>query len=451
MEEERTTTTTSAPASDNASTSSPTEHKHPLPSILKSSALFPPSSSRPGTPDTSSIHFSSGNHPEHVPVANSSSDGVDGQGHHSDPFRSIHPASRPSSLRRVSDDSLSILGSQGATPSPAPSPAALDDSAHPHGILKHKSQPNYGGNPGTGPALSKSRTSSSGGLSADIKPGYERRVGFDSMIDADETASGTFGFTLQVKSHGYQRTRNTRTFMCAVDRNSYSERALEWLMESLLEDNDEIVTVTVLEGDPDEIDQEQARDAARELMSAILTLNEEVRDRKISIVVEFLAGRVTSTIVRLIHMYRPDSLTIGTRGRTHNALQKLMGGAMIGGSSRDILLRSPVPVVVVRPEAKVAKHLRERQADPKRRSYHALVSKAEDSELPLTKPKARVAHSSSSSLSHLLHHGNDGTSSPSSNSSATRAKDDSGGVVSSLFSNHSRNQSTETKPTTTTT
>lgn len=173
--------------------------------------------------------------------------------------------------------------------------------------------------------------------------------------------------------------------MCAVDENGYSERALEWLMDSLVEDNDEIVTVSVLEGDPDEIDQEQAREAAQELMSAILALNEEVKDRKISIVVEFLAGRVTSTIIRLIHMYRPDSLTIGTRGRSVNALQKLMGGAMIGGSSRDILLRSPVPVVVVRPEAKVAKHLRARQADPKRRSYHALVS---DGDLPLTKPKA---------------------------------------------------------------
>jgi hypothetical protein len=105
----------------------------------------------------------------------------------------------------------------------------------PSSILKRPSRPNYGGRLGAGPALpSNSRTASSGGLSADIKPGYERRVGFDSMVDADETASGTFGFTLQVKSHGYTRTRNTRTFMCAVDEEAYSERAMEWLMESLV-------------------------------------------------------------------------------------------------------------------------------------------------------------------------------------------------------------------------
>jgi hypothetical protein len=37
-------------------------------------------------------------------------------------------------------------------------------------------------------------------------------------------------------------------------------------------------------------------------MTKLLMLNEEVADRKISIVVEFLAGTVTSTIIRLIHM-----------------------------------------------------------------------------------------------------------------------------------------------------
>ena len=110
------------------------------------------------------------------------------------------------------------------------------------------------------------------------------------------------------------------------------------------------------------------------------------------------------------------------------------------------MLCSPLSpaVVVVRPEAKVAKHLRERQADPKRRSYHALVSKAEDSELPLTKPKARVSHSGShSSIHHLLHHHHgDSTSSPSSGD-ATGAGAGSG---SSLLSGHSRNHSSEAKP-----
>lgn len=56
---------------------------------------------------------------------------------------------------------------------------------------------------------------------------------------------------LQVKSIGYLRTKNTRTFMCAVDDNSYSERALEWLVDGLVEDGDEVVALRVLEGDAD--------------------------------------------------------------------------------------------------------------------------------------------------------------------------------------------------------
>lgn len=51
-----------------------------------------------------------------------------------------------------------------------------------------------------------------------------------------------------------------------------------------------------------EIDQEQARETAKELIFNILQLNEEYPDRKISIVVEFVAGRVTDTVLRLIHM-----------------------------------------------------------------------------------------------------------------------------------------------------
>lgn len=80
---------------------------------------------------------------------------------------------------------------------------------------------------------------------------YERKVGFDTMPDADDTVSHTFSFTLQARSKGYRRSNNTRTFMCAVDGNHYSERALEWLVEELCEDGDEIVALRVLEGEAD--------------------------------------------------------------------------------------------------------------------------------------------------------------------------------------------------------
>ena len=121
------------------------------------------------------------------------------------------------------------------------------------------------------------------GASTPHGAGWDRRVGFDTMPDAMETESQSFSFTLQVKSKGYLRTKNTRTFMCAVDSNTYSERALEWLMESLVEDGDEVVALRVLEGEADTIDQGEAREDARELMTQIVELNEEDPDRKVSL------------------------------------------------------------------------------------------------------------------------------------------------------------------------
>lgn len=236
--------------------------------------------------------------------------------------------------------------------------------------------------------MSKSRTSSSGGLS-DVRAGYERRVGFDTMPDADETNSGAFSFTLQVKSRGFMRTKNTRTFMVAVDDNPYSEHALEWLMENLVEDGDEVVAVRILDEEADQIDQEDAREEARELMASIVDLNEEAEDRRISMVVEFVAGKVVSTILDIIHVYRPDSLTVGTRGRSANKFQKMLGQHIMGHVSRDILSSSPVPVVVVRPEAKVQKHLKKRLNDPKRRGYHNLLKGAGDLPMSITKSKRR--------------------------------------------------------------
>lgn len=50
----------------------------------------------------------------------------------------------------------------------------------------------------------------------------------------------------------------------------------------------------------------------------------------------------------------------------------------------DILNRSPVPVVIVRPQAKVKKHLAKRQNDPKRRSYHDLVALQKEEHLPIS-------------------------------------------------------------------
>lgn len=93
------------------------------------------------------------------------------------------------------------------------------------------------------------------------------------------------------------------------------------------------------------------------------------------------------TLDRLIALYRPDSLVVGTKGQrtVMQALGMAGGGSHllpiytymhantrhtfsigIGSVSRYCLSHSPVPVIVVRPERKVRKAMAKRRKDPKR-------------------------------------------------------------------------------------
>lgn len=77
-------------------------------------------------------------------------------------------------------------------------------------------------------------------------------------------------------------------------------------------------------------------------MRFIQEKNAELEDsgNKLSIVVELVAGKITDTIERMIALYRPDSLIVGTRGK-----QKLLEsvgaalGAGVGSVSRCVLIR----------------------------------------------------------------------------------------------------------------
>lgn len=89
---------------------------------------------------------------------------------------------------------------------------------------------------------------------------------------------------------------------------------------------------------------------------------------QISVIIEFVAGKVTDNIDRLIALYRPESVVVGTRGQ-RGVIQTwgaALGAPGMGSVSKYCLSRSPVPIIVVRPEKKVRKAQAKRKADPKR-------------------------------------------------------------------------------------
>jgi len=209
-------------------------------------------------------------------------------------------------------------------------------------------------------------------------PTYTPKVSFDTF---ENPVASMFSFTLQVKSEGYRRTRNTRVFLCASSPDESGREALEWSLESLVQDGDELIVFRGVDEDVLDKDHDIIREEARELMRTIQEkCFESDPDRKLSLILEYIPGKVTSTIDRLIALYRPDSLVVGTRGSRRFGFVSGLGLSMvqqglgvgnvsIGSVSKYCLSHSPVPVIVVRPGRKLKKAVEKRRADPKRGTH----------------------------------------------------------------------------------
>src|SRR5260221_1901710 len=76
--------------------------------------------------------------------------------------------------------------------------------------------------------------------------GYTPKVSFDTF---ENTAASMFSFTLQVKSDGYERTPSTRVFLCASSADESGSHALDWTIESLIQDGDELVVFRGIDQD----------------------------------------------------------------------------------------------------------------------------------------------------------------------------------------------------------
>lgn len=198
---------------------------------------------------------------------------------------------------------------------------------------------------------------------------YESRVSFDTFDNKDAT---DISFTLVSKHKNYAYSRRSRTFLCGTDQNDYSDFALEWLVEELVEDGDEIVCLRVVDKDSKissnfSVEQGIYKTEARKLLEHIQEKNEE--DKAISLVLELAVGKVPETIQRMIKIYAPVCLIVGTRGKSLGGIQGLLPGSV----SKYCLQNSPVPVVVVRPEEKREKKRKKRLADPSRQNYSSIL------------------------------------------------------------------------------
>ncbi|KAH6616286.1 hypothetical protein C7974DRAFT_41809 [Boeremia exigua] len=206
-------------------------------------------------------------------------------------------------------------------------------------------------------------------------PNFQPRVSFDTFdkpADFIEESS----FTLIAKHKDYEYTKRSRTFLCGFDENEYSTYALQWLIDELVDDGDEIVCLRVVEKE-DTIAGDRSVETGRYKREADATMQDiQARNREnkaINLILEFSVGKVNKVIDDMINLYEPAILVVGTRGKSLGGFQGLLPGSV----SKYCLQHSPVPVIVVRPSSKRDKARSKRANDPNRLGYQEMLAKSE--------------------------------------------------------------------------
>lgn len=126
-------------------------------------------------------------------------------------------------------------------------------------------------------------------------------MSFDTFDNRDAT---DFSFTLVSKHKHYAYTPRSRTFLCGTDRNEYSEIALEWLLDELVEDGDELVCLRVVDKDSkitsdSSVQEGRYKVEAQKLLEHIQGKNKE-DEKSINLILEFAVGKVHETFQKMV-------------------------------------------------------------------------------------------------------------------------------------------------------
>lgn len=139
-------------------------------------------------------------------------------------------------------------------------------------------------------------------------PRFSQHVAFDNLPIGEATKNNPSSFTLQVKHRGYHPSRRSRTFMIGVDEHAYSDYALVWLLNNMVDDGDEVVCVRVLEG-PFRPCEKNYQEEARKLLEAIQAKDE--LNKAISIVLEYSVGKLHDTFQQLVCLPKRRGVLLG--------------------------------------------------------------------------------------------------------------------------------------------
>ncbi len=102
--------------------------------------------------------------------------------------------------------------------------------------------------------------------------------------------------------------------MVGIDENDYSDIALQWMLEELVDDGDEIICLRVIDRDAKvvsdrNIERRQYQKEANELMQRIQSRNDD--NKAISIVLEYVVGKVHAEFQKMVtfSVFKKHSIT----------------------------------------------------------------------------------------------------------------------------------------------
>ncbi|KAF5336668.1 hypothetical protein D9758_015668 [Tetrapyrgos nigripes] len=176
----------------------------------------------------------------------------------SSPFSSTHGL--PAFSSSPTDDAPPLSGRSSTSSRPSTSAGySADHSTHSSSLLRTASGTSLSSAPSTASTLIVNPLSPN--PYATPVPGYTPKVSFDTF---ENPVASMFSFTLRSTSAGYTRNRNTRlvsvlskrlrshggrVFLCASSPDESGQEALDWSLESFVQDGDELVVFRGVEED----------------------------------------------------------------------------------------------------------------------------------------------------------------------------------------------------------
>ena len=142
---------------------------------------------------------------------------------------------------------------------------------------------------------------------------YAAHVSFDNVVAGeDSTENNAVSFTLNETHSGYQYRKQSRTFLCGVDENSYSDYALQWVLDEMVDDGDQVVGVRVLDKP---LKQARYKEEAQKIMNQIEERNKG--NRAISITVELAVGKLHTTFQKMASYFSGKEEDLSSKPRAN--------------------------------------------------------------------------------------------------------------------------------------